>query len=751
MNLLGKEGNMSNIQKLKKIIQKNFKLLLRSKSSGLIVILGPLILITLIGLAFGNAESYSLTIGTYAEEYNELTESLVESLKEEFTVDKKLSEEMCIEDVKIGEANVCIIFPKDLKVSEDTAQDIMFHIDYSDINLVYNVIESLSEKINVKSKALSEGLTSDLLTRIGKTESVVDERMPTLQNLTAKTDAIDQKTQEIQKRFEQLNLQVSTDQNSLMGVQKEIDYLRRITYTSLKDTAELLDTLNAEINSLRGNKTRVEYFLDSAEEDLLKYKNEMKNTDARLKTVVGTLQSHLSNTNEKLAEATSLKQNTNVNLDQIKGEVESSLALLTDMQVALNGIKQLSSSLEVGDAETIVSPITTQIIPVTKEQTHFNYLLPTLFVLVIMITGILLSSTLISVEKKSKSYFRNFISPTPDSIFLLGTFLTAFIVIIGQVLIFFIIAVLFFDTMVLHSLGKLAFAMVLVSSMFIMLGMLVGIFFKTEETTTLAGVTMASILLFFSNTLLPLESMPRFFQTLASLNPFVLSQELVKETFFFTLTFGNFFDRIYGLIFYIGLFFVLGILFQHWLRHKKVFLPKKTQHLWKAYKVGHRVQKYMHHTKAKGKKAYQEDQRTGVVPFIKKSFHRLKHHIHEHMGDFTQRTGPHESHGFKPRHAAQHEPDFFEGSDDIPATSMVIPATNLEKELLGEQAEPEPKKPEPASETSLSPELLMQLSQIPEPPQKTARTSSIPSPGSLPSYEKIDQEITDLKAQLQRL
>src|SRR3989344_1693884 len=70
------------------------------------------------------------------------------------------------------------------RITSRSPRDITFHVDYSDINLVYNVIETISKKINLRSQALTETLTSDLLDRIGKTQSVIDERLATLTDLT---------------------------------------------------------------------------------------------------------------------------------------------------------------------------------------------------------------------------------------------------------------------------------------------------------------------------------------------------------------------------------------------------------------------------------------------------------------------------------------------------------------------------------------------------------------------------------------
>src|SRR3989344_9451306 len=101
------------IEKLRRIIQKNFRLLLRSKTSALIILLGPLILISLIGLAFSNSEPYGVTVATYAPEYNELSTSILSTMNEQrFPVERIVTEETCIQRVKQSKAHNCLEFPR---------------------------------------------------------------------------------------------------------------------------------------------------------------------------------------------------------------------------------------------------------------------------------------------------------------------------------------------------------------------------------------------------------------------------------------------------------------------------------------------------------------------------------------------------------------------------------------------------------------------------------------------------------------
>ena len=59
------------------IIKKDFKLLVRSKSSALVVLLGPLLIIFLVGLAFNTSSMYNLKVSVYSESYSDLTNSVI--------------------------------------------------------------------------------------------------------------------------------------------------------------------------------------------------------------------------------------------------------------------------------------------------------------------------------------------------------------------------------------------------------------------------------------------------------------------------------------------------------------------------------------------------------------------------------------------------------------------------------------------------------------------------------------------------
>ena len=133
--------------KLIEIIKKNLRLLLRSKSSALIVLLGPLFLILLISMAFNTSSLYDIKIGAYSGAYSELSNSIIDKLdKDEFNI-----------------------------LNVNSEQSIEFYVDESRMNLVYIIINSISSRVSLKSQELSTAMTSTLLNSISNADAKINE------------------------------------------------------------------------------------------------------------------------------------------------------------------------------------------------------------------------------------------------------------------------------------------------------------------------------------------------------------------------------------------------------------------------------------------------------------------------------------------------------------------------------------------------------------------------------------------------
>ncbi len=294
-----------------------------------------------------------------------------------------------------------------------------------------------------------------------------------------------------------------------------------------------------------------------------------------------SLASEIEDTIDKLNDARTLSDNEEVNskissaisdlntlrdfsatLDEVQTSNTETLTLLNSVSSNLDSLITSLNNVNNLDAERIVSPITTSIESVNVSSNNRDYMLPTLLSIIILFGGILLSATLVLKEKKTRAYFRNFMTPSRDLTFIVSSALSCLIILILQfVLVFlgilFILRVplsgMYWDVLLVVFSGLLGF---------IFLGMFLAYLFKSEETVIFASVLVATVLMFLSNTVLPIETITGNFAQFASFNPVVVLDLALKKIILFGFPFKNLVNEFYVLGGFFVVFAVLTYVFR---------------------------------------------------------------------------------------------------------------------------------------------------------------------------------------------
>lgn len=535
------------MSKIIKLIKKDIKLLLRSKTSSLIVIFGPLLVMLLVGTAFDNTSRYNINIGVFSQSYSELTDSFINKLTEEkYSVNRFNSELECIESIKHGNTHTCIVFPPDLKIEEGKTAEITFHIDYSKINLVWMVLDSLSSRLRARSTELSMDLTKVLLEKLEQAKSEISNDLAAVSDLKSKNSNIDARIKQIYTNTNSIELNLNEIDGNLIEDSNNEIYL---AIQSLgNDTLARLNDIESNLNSIKskagklGNDSKVTSILGLVEDSKgevngIRYKlsksiNSTNSYWAEAKGQINVLKTNL----EKITEwINSIESDAEL----IKQDIASSISQTNNLETSLVNLQSSIGSIRITSAEKITSPITTKIQPVTVEKTHLNYLFSTLLVLVIMFIALLLATTIVMMERTSPSYFRNFITPTKGHVFIFSIYLTTLLIVMVQLIIILLISGIFFKAALLTNLHNLALSLLLITSTFALFGMLIGYLFNSQETAIICSISFGSLFLLLSNTILPLESMPRYMMQIAKYNPFVISDGLLKKTVLFQQGFAG--------------------------------------------------------------------------------------------------------------------------------------------------------------------------------------------------------------------
>jgi len=590
------------IRQTLKIINKNLKLLLRSRSSALIFILGPLLLIMLVGFAFNSIGTRNMDIGIYSESYSEVTLSFVKEIADgPFRTLQFKSEETCIENIKKGTVTACVIFPPDLDITDTNIEEIMFYVDYSKLNVVWQVMDRIKKQLTKASDSFSLDLTNVLLTSLDTVQDHANKTYPIISDSRSRSDllvsqikqssgsmdGIDLDLDMSSLDFDDVKLEIGTLKHSVAAMYDGLDKM----YKKAKDLnnyglsqALLCTATPEEETSLRAKLdfNQVGVFKSDIDDD---YSSALSKLNYSYNKVAD-IEKEINDLDRRLSSGESLRDELQSNLSKTITLVDVNNQNLALIKNRIAKIESVIDGLEVKDAENIVTPISTNIKPVIAEKTNLMSLFPNLVTLVTLFMCVLLAATIVVTEKKSTAYFRNFISPSSDFNFIIASYLTNLLLMLMQVGVILFIANYYFQTHVSANLFAISLILFLLITLFTLIGMFVGFIMNSQDTVTIGAIVVSSIMLFMSDMIMPLESMPAYISNIASYNPFIIGSDLLKKAILFQKPAGELSSDITLLIVYSVMMFLIVMLIQWLIKKQKIgkyanrYVMKKERKKW---------------------------------------------------------------------------------------------------------------------------------------------------------------------------
>ncbi len=533
------------MKNLLRTINKNIRLILRSKASALIIIIAPILLFLLVGSAYNHAQTYSLTLGVFSSNVD-TAQPVIDLLSEqEFKVVKYNSSETCLADLKLGYLNTCLSLPTDMTVTDNTQKEVVFYADRSDVNLVWMVSDTIKTKLNLKSKEISTSLTEELLNKISAAKAKLSDKNALVEEIktreTAAAAAIDSANQRLGGM--DVALVGGTYNESSLTSLKSL-----ITEESGKMSASLISAKSqiTGLNLSSSDQNSIIAYLDSSIINLANIDKEFSGNGSytTFNSLFTVVKNDLIAANNKLQAAATLKDGITEEVSTIKSSLDVNSAALDVLQQTMGEIVSSLSDVKVSSAATIANPLVTKVEYTTAKKTYFNYIFPSLLIIVMMFVGLLLGTTLVMMEKHSPAHFRNFISPVSKTTFILANYITTLLIIIIQTAIIFTISWYFFSWQGAANIPAMLLVLFLAASVFTFLGMLVGYIFSTEDTAILTAASLGSLFLFFSGIILPLESVPTLIKQVTVYSPFVISESLLKEILLYSSTLDLFVEEL---------------------------------------------------------------------------------------------------------------------------------------------------------------------------------------------------------------
>jgi ABC-type multidrug transport system permease subunit len=550
--------------KIPAIIAKNLKILMRSRVSSLIIIFGPLFLTLFVGLAFSNTSLTSIKVGVYAPTYNELVNSFVDkTIEAKLSVIKFETEEACADSIKYGTVNICMVFDKDFEVAKtDSASAnnmITFYVDPSQMNLVYSVIDLISSQVEMRREELSTELTEIIITTLENARVRISANEPLYTDVIKSNTLVKTKSDSITSKLSGMNLsfdantfgsgvidEVTTNlskavsgNTSSTSLQRKLNdsLLKLNTIQSVVGGSELNDSIGDDITELESKLTSVRNSIATIDDRLL----------PQLEAAVDAMNEELDATTTKFAQIESSRdQIVSRDLKEISAAVSSILTNVMKLKSDSDATKQEIDAISVRETSSIVSPIRTTIKPLVSD-TYLNYMFPSLICLVVMLVTILFAQTIVMIERRSTAYFRNLVTPTNEWVFVFSNFLTTVILLTVQVFLILGVSIVVFKVDILANFFPTMTILLMIITLFTILGITIGTLFASAETATLAAVSAGSMMLFLSDVILPLESMPAYIQMVARFNPFVIGEHILRNTIIFKIPVLSLFTENYSL------------------------------------------------------------------------------------------------------------------------------------------------------------------------------------------------------------
>lgn len=259
------------------LIEKDLKILSRSKLSFAVIILMPLLIVLAAGYGFSSSKLSGINIATYSESYSNISENiLVNFEKHDFSNIKYNSLEDCVNSVKASKNQICIFFPKDLSY-EDNNEEVVFYVDYSRTNLAYNLINLVNEEISSEASDFGVILVQNLIDNLNYVKDSLNEERENIDSILDEVDEVNDLGELLKNELENPVNDLSNiileleDYGNSSEIQAEIDELKDIQ-KKLSDNLE--DT--EDINSINIELQTDFYLLLESLDDLIKKLNTLE-------------------------------------------------------------------------------------------------------------------------------------------------------------------------------------------------------------------------------------------------------------------------------------------------------------------------------------------------------------------------------------------------------------------------------------------------------------------------------------------
>ncbi|HKL24155.1 MAG TPA: ABC transporter permease [Candidatus Nanoarchaeia archaeon] len=491
------------VNKTAAILKKNFNVLFNAKLSSLIFILGPIILILIIGAALGDTSIKNVTAGVYYDEETNFTENFVDKMEaRSFDIEKITNLENCKNLVKKGEIDVCMHIRRGNLDSfggfnTKYTQNIGLYVDFSKQRTVWSIIGSIKGAAKQESDKAREEMVSNLKISVENVLSDLDGQKNRVDSAIDSIESIEENFEEISDNQEDSKTEM---ENIIDSTIKEI--------SDLRDSLELLENSGLLTNEYTEEITYALSSLNTIESNMESLSNIVYDDFGSEEELEDIENDYLDPAKEELVDVKMSIEEIEINLENIKS---------SDLERIANPI-QVSYSSVIGSEEGSIK----------SELGFLDYLFPNFLMFFILFSSMIYSAINVMRERKSNSYIRNISSNTKGINFVFSQLVSSIFIVFIQILIIIFIADFFVNLSLFSNLTNFIPFLLLSIFVFSLIGTFLGYLFNSQESSIIGAISISLIFFMFSSIIAPVETLPGIVSNIVYFSPFALLETKLR-------------------------------------------------------------------------------------------------------------------------------------------------------------------------------------------------------------------------------
>jgi ABC-type multidrug transport system permease subunit len=531
------------------VLKKNMQVLLRRRSSTILLVLGPVLLILLAGLAFNHSDPYAIRVGVFSEDYSDLSDKLVSKLDDQlYDVQKYERLEDCHKDIRQAKTHLCMELSPQFAFDDPDRNNIGVTVDFSKLNIVDNVLNDFSSTVDVETGEIRAQLANTLITAVDIGRKQVEKDKPVLVGLTTNAEELKGKIETLRTNLGAIDLSGSTTGNPQAELGASEKILSALVEDLRRDTDTLMNSSFSAIDqAIEGTEGDLQNDLQDIREDLvdlntsvLRDHNSVVSEVSNMKSASIKVTTSITELQAKMNKAKNSQDGVSGELVQVVSILDSTLQLIVKLQDSVNTLGGTYAGVRITDAAVVVDPFNSVIEPIAPKTNYLEYLFPTLLLMLCMIGSLLVAPSLIHADKQSSAHIRNLLAKEHKDSFYLGTLITSSGVVISQLLLVLVISTILFGSGTITGVMG-AFGVLIVATIGLVgIGLSIGYLFFSETAALLSSAVLSILLILTSDIVIPGRSLPGFIGQLFSYNPLNLAEIALRNT----LLYGSGFAEI---------------------------------------------------------------------------------------------------------------------------------------------------------------------------------------------------------------